>query len=77
VKKKTVGLKIVKIRQMTAEEIEREGWEDCAYEPITVIELEDGTLLYASRDAEGNGPGELFGQKKDEPCFILEVREMP
>lgn len=54
-----IGRKIVDVRSMTEEEAEREGW----YGHITapVLELEDGTTLFPSRDPEGNGPGALFG----------------
>lgn len=51
-----VGDRIKKVRQMTRGEWEDEGW--CA--GTVVIEMESGFKLYASRDEEGNGPGELF-----------------
>lgn len=55
------GLRVTAVRPMTPAEAQREGWTvDPKVQP-TVLELEDGTLLYASRDSEGNGPGSLFG----------------
>ena len=57
-----VGRKIVGARKMTKDEAAADGWNglrDWDY-PIVLI-LDDGTLLYASADEEGNGPGELFG----------------
>jgi hypothetical protein len=53
------GRRIVQVRRMTDDEASNEGWS----QSTTVLVLEDGTLLYASRDDEGNGPGVLFGIK--------------
>lgn len=55
------GRKIVEVRPMTAKEVAREGWDS----PATVLVLDDGSLLYASRDEEGNGSGALFGITAD------------
>jgi hypothetical protein len=54
---------------MTRKEASDEGWDD--YETRSVIEFSDGTLIYASRDEEGNGPGALFGKTKDGKAFSL------
>jgi len=51
------GQKIKHVRPSTREEEKEEYWDS----PFTVIELENGSKIYASRDSEGNGPGELFG----------------
>jgi len=56
---KIINQTIKEVRPMTAKEMEAEYW-DCR-RPPTVIILENGTKLYASRDEEGNGPGALFG----------------
>lgn len=56
-----VGQKIVKTRNLTKKEIEVEGWD--IDEPVSALELEDGTLIYPSSDDEGNGCGALFGTK--------------
>jgi hypothetical protein len=40
------------------------GW---ARRPL-VIELDDGTLMFASRDDEGNDGGALFGQVEARSC---------
>ena len=56
-----IGKKIKNVRNLTKKEIEAEGW----YNGTTAIELEDGTLLYASQDDEGNGAGAMFGKKGD------------
>lgn len=50
------GRTIVRARAMTRQEIARSGWDDAA----TLLQLDDGSRLFASRDEEGNGPGELF-----------------
>jgi hypothetical protein len=52
-----IGTAVVRIRKMTKEELEREGWN----EPSMAVELSSGAIIYASRDEEGNGPGALFG----------------
>lgn len=55
------GLTITAVRPMTAPEAQREGWRYDSQLPPTVVQLENGTLLYASADPEGNGPGSLVG----------------
>jgi len=45
------------MRNMTKAELKREGWDG----KCICLELDDGTILYPSRDEEGNGPGALFG----------------
>lgn len=64
--KNIVGQKIVKIRPMTDEEMENEGWS----RGTVVIELSNGVLLYPSSDEEGNNAGVIFG-KNGERNFIL------
>ena len=54
--KKMIGQKIRKIRGMTQQEIDAEGWD----RGTTLIELEDGRTIFASQDDEGNGPGAMF-----------------
>ena len=54
------GRTIKKVRPMTTEEIEREGWDTPRDEPIA-LELDDDSIIYPSQDEEGNGPGALFG----------------
>ena len=55
-----IGRKITNFRKMTLKEMEREGWEHFEHAHITVLDLDDGSSLYASKDEEGNGPGELM-----------------
>lgn len=58
-----IGKKIVAIRPMTLQELENEGWDNDYHRDIsgTAIVLDDKTVLYASVDYEGNGPGVIFG----------------
>lgn len=60
-RRRLVNQEIVGVSYMTLEESEQLGWPERAL----VLELKDKTLLYASRDPEGNGPGALFGQGPD------------
>ena len=53
------GKTITGCRPMTIDELVEEGWE--ADDFCMVIELNDGTRIYPSRDMEGNGPGVFFG----------------
>ena len=64
-----IGLTIVDIRRMTEDELEGQGWD--RREHAVVLEFDDGTLIYASQDEEGNGPGALFGTKDGEDFYVL------
>jgi hypothetical protein len=70
-----IGIKIKNIRPMTKREHNFEGWEKDPNHRPYVIELENGVILYPSRDDEGNGPGTLFGrntkEKKNHQGFVL------
>jgi hypothetical protein len=60
---------------MTEEELAAEDWMATAgYVPV-VLELDDGGLLYPSRDPEGNGPGALFGRTSEYEPVQFFVRE--
>lgn len=54
-----VGRRIVEMRAMSARELEAEGWPPD--ETVPVLVLDNGAILFPSRDEEGNGPGALFG----------------
>jgi hypothetical protein len=60
-----LGKTIVHLRYMTPEECEDMGWH---HRPL-VIALHDGTLLYASRDDEGNDAGAMFSNNPPNGCF--------
>lgn len=54
---------IRKLRYLTQAEIAREGWD--SRQKVAALEFADGSLIYASCDPEGNGPGALFGTTPD------------
>jgi len=64
-----VGKKVVAARYMTDEEAEGMGWDR---KPL-VIQFDDGSLIFPSRDDEGNDAGALFGQTKDEKSLTFPV----
>jgi hypothetical protein len=61
-----VGKKVVGVRYMTKKEMNAEGWD----EKTEAIQFDDGSIVYASRDPEGNGPGCLFGVNKKERFYV-------
>ena len=63
---KLIGQKVKRIRRLSREEGEAEGWDN----PTTCIEFENGAIIYASRDEEGNGPGALFGRSGDHSFYV-------
>jgi hypothetical protein len=62
-----LGKKIVVVRYMTQKEADELGW---GARPI-VIQLDDGNIIYPSQDDEGNGPGSIFTNNKEN--FVLPV----
>jgi hypothetical protein len=67
--------RITNIRSMTKEEMEAEGWDDHRGAP-TVLELDDGSIMYPSMDDEGNGPGALFGRRADGVMVCIMPQEV-
>lgn len=55
------GRTITSVRAMTEDECLAEGWT----RPALALVLANGTVIYASQDDEGNGPGSLFGATSD------------
>ena len=53
------GLKVVAVRKATKKELSREMWD--TNNEVTVIEFDNGDVIYPSADYEGNGPGAIFG----------------
>ena len=68
-----VGASVSNVCKMSAEGLKANGWDDNrGFNPVYVIELDNGVALYPSRDGEGNGGGVLFGvDSKDESCFTV------
>jgi hypothetical protein len=58
------------VRDMTPDELAAEGWDIAPGDNPVVIELNDGTKIFASEDVEGNGPSVLFGVDAD-GSFII------
>jgi hypothetical protein len=53
-----IGLMVADVRYLTPEECDRLGWR----QSTVVIEFDDGTVAFPSRDDEGNDGGALFLQ---------------
>ena len=64
-KKLLVGKKIVKVGYLLKEETEGLGWMRSSL----AIELDDGTVIWPSRDDEGNDAGALFTTNDDLPTI--------
>lgn len=58
------GKRVRRLRPLTRDEMQEQGWQGG---DVTAIEFSDGTLVFASRDHEGNAPGALFGIVDGEP----------
>lgn len=68
-----VNSTIVKVRAMTKKEAETEYWEGHVGRTI-VIELDNGMILYASSDPEGNGPGCMYGSYEGDGFYVMEEK---
>jgi hypothetical protein len=64
------GLTITGVRYLTGRECEQEGWEG-GCDPAVALTMSDGSMIFASQDYEGNGPGALFGRMRTGEQFIL------
>lgn len=58
-----IGCTITGTRKMTDEEMEENDWG--GHGTNEVIQLSDGTEIYAMMDPEGNGPGQLIRRLKN------------
>lgn len=58
-----VGKTITAVRYLTEQERDDLGW----YERSVVLVLDDGSMLFPSRDDEGNGAGALFTTLEELP----------
>lgn len=56
-----IGSKITRVRPMTKREMRAEGWDG---QPPLCLVLDNGAIIFPSRDHESNGPGILFGRDK-------------
>lgn len=64
------GKTVKEVRLMTAKEKRDNAW---SASPVVIV-FTDGTIIFPSRDPEGNGPGALFGRDK-EGEFQLHLRQ--
>jgi hypothetical protein len=64
-----LGATVIQVRPMFPEEMAAAGWKD--ERPPQVVIFDDGTKMYASVDAEGNGPGELMVRPKGGEVGVL------
>jgi hypothetical protein len=65
------GLTITGVRYLTGQECVNEGWDIGLYDVAVALTLSDGSMIFASQDYEGNGPGALFGRMRTGEQFIL------
>lgn len=65
------GAFILMVRPMTRAELANEGWDEDRRGCPTALVLSNDTILYASRDSEGNGAGALFGTDVKGRSFTL------
>jgi len=68
------GKKITAVRAMSKQELAAEGWNANRHGPVTVLELDDGSKLYAAKDPEGNGPGALFMMDTKSEAYQIVVK---
>jgi hypothetical protein len=68
-----VGMKIINIRPMTKKELKEMYWDEFnSFAAPIAIELEKNIVLFASRDEEGNGPGDfVFFNKKSKESYAV------
>ena len=52
--------RIIGVRSLTPTELEWLDWQPAPFQEPAGLLLDDGTLLIASQDFEGNGPGVMF-----------------
>ena len=60
-KKHLLNRKITAVRYLTKDEAKGLGW----YQRSLLLQLDNGTIIFMSKDDEGNDGGALFGQSED------------
>lgn len=71
-----IGQKIVDVRLLTRMECESQGWDVGPHDCAVGLVLSDGSVLFASQDYEGNGPGALFGRLRTGESFVVSPSEV-
>jgi len=62
---RVVGKTITSVRQLSEDEAEGMGWDNCGRAVPVVFMLNDGSCLIPSQDPEGNGPGHVFVEQTE------------
>lgn len=57
------GKTIVSARRMTDDEMDEMMWANGRHANPPVLEFDDGSILFPTRDPEMNGPGAMFLQE--------------
>jgi hypothetical protein len=74
IERRLTGLTVTGVRNLNQRELDKLGWEPRRGAMLAAIVFNDGTIVFASMDPEGNGPGCLFGQDSDgENAFYVEA----
>ncbi len=66
-RERLLNRRIVEVRYLNPEECQRLMWDRTS----VVLVLDNGTTVYAARDAEGNDAGALHGVSKSGEEFVL------
>ena len=66
-RQRLLNRRIVEVRYLNADECQRLMWGRAS----VALVLDDGTTVYAARDAEGNDAGALHGVSKSGEEFVL------
>jgi hypothetical protein len=66
-RQRLLNRRIVEVRYLNPEECQRLLWDRTS----VVFVLDNGTMVYAARDAEGNDAGALHGISKSGEGFVL------
>jgi hypothetical protein len=66
-----IGKRLTQIRPMTKEELNNQYWTDRSYNRPMAMEFEDGTVIFAAKDEEINGPGVFFGTTPEHGNFRI------
>ena len=66
-RQKLLGRRIVEVRYLSVQECQRLMWDHTT----VALVLDNGTTVYAARDAEGNDAGALQGVSKSGEEFVL------
>jgi hypothetical protein len=66
-RERLLNRRIVEVRYLNTDECRRLMWDRAS----VVLVLDDGTTVYAARDAEGNDAGAIHGVSKSGEPFVL------